>query len=128
MLNNAVLIENLIEDLERAATIDHIVFRDDLKPIDHRLLREDVIVVWHSQADADSVVGESIEAIGRHVYSGSGDAKIRAGDLLEDRSPTRVEARPFEVWSRRWRKHPGPCRRFCLCRRAWVHQVCLGLP
>jgi hypothetical protein len=67
MLNDSILIENLIEDLQRSATVDHVVFRNDLKPIHHRLLRQDVIVVPHSQTNSHAVVGISIETIGRHV-------------------------------------------------------------
>jgi hypothetical protein len=48
MLNDTVLVEDLIEDLEGAAAIDHVVFRDDLEPIDHRLLVENVVVVRNS--------------------------------------------------------------------------------
>ena len=67
MLDHAVLLENRIEHFERPAAIDHEIFRDDLEPIDHRFLRENVLVMRHAQADADSVFGEIIEGIGRHV-------------------------------------------------------------
>jgi hypothetical protein len=74
MLNDSVLIENLVEIFERPPAVDHVVLRDDLKPIDDWLLRENVIVVSNSQTDADSVVGISVEAIGRHRSSDSGKA------------------------------------------------------
>ena len=66
MLHDAVLLENLIEHLERPAAIDHEIFRDDLEPIDDRFLREDVPVMRNAQADADAVIGEIIEWIRRH--------------------------------------------------------------
>jgi hypothetical protein len=67
MLDDAILLENLVEDLERAATIDHVVFGDDLEPVDDGLFGEDVIVVRHAEADSDAVVREPVEAIGWHA-------------------------------------------------------------
>jgi hypothetical protein len=72
MLNDPVLIEDLIEDLEGAAPVDHVVLRDDLKPIDHRLPGENVIVMRNSKADADAIVGVPVKTIGGHVYSDCG--------------------------------------------------------
>ena len=69
MLDDAVLLEDRIEHFERAAAIDHEVFRDDLEPIDHRLLLEDVPVMRHAQADSDSVFGEAIERVCWHPWS-----------------------------------------------------------
>ena len=65
--NTLLWMKDLIEHMERTARIDHEVFRDDLEPIDGRLLRQDVLVMRHAQADADAVIGEIIETIGRHV-------------------------------------------------------------
>jgi hypothetical protein len=67
MLNNAILLKNGVEDLKRSTPIDHEVFRDDLKPIHDRLVRQDVPVMWHPQADSDSVLSESIIGVGRHI-------------------------------------------------------------
>ena len=80
MLDDAVLLEDRIEHLERAAAIDHEVFRDDLEPIDHRFLRENVPVMRNAQADADSVFGEIVEGIGGHVRE-----KLSLGALRESR-------------------------------------------
>ena len=74
MLNHSILVENLVENLERTPTVDHVVLRDDLKPVHERLLRENVVVVRNSQANTDSVVGISVEAIGRHRSSDPGEA------------------------------------------------------
>jgi hypothetical protein len=79
MPNNSVLIENLVEHLEGTSAVDHVVLRDDLKPIDDWLLRENVIVVRNSQTDADSVVAVSVEAIGRHRRSDPGETVQSAG-------------------------------------------------
>jgi hypothetical protein len=38
MLHDTVLGENLVENPEGATAIDHVVFRDDLEPIDYGLL------------------------------------------------------------------------------------------
>ena len=37
MLNDSELIEDLVENLERTSTIDHVVLRGDLKPVQERL-------------------------------------------------------------------------------------------
>ena len=66
VLDDAVLLENLVEHFERTAAVDHVVFGDDFEPVDDRLLGEDVVVVRNAQADADTVIGKCVEAIGRH--------------------------------------------------------------
>jgi hypothetical protein len=67
VLDDAVTFEDLIEDLERAAAVDHVVFGDDLEPVDDGLFGEDVVVVRDAKADPYAVVAETVEAIGWHV-------------------------------------------------------------
>jgi hypothetical protein len=45
VLDDLILLEDLVQDLQRASAFAHIVFADDLKPIDDRLLIENVPVV-----------------------------------------------------------------------------------
>src|SRR5258708_1223036 len=66
MLDDSVLVQDLVECLERAASVDHVVFGDDLKPVDDGLLRENVLIVRNPKSDSHPVVGKSIEAIGWH--------------------------------------------------------------
>src|SRR5579862_7386730 len=66
VLHHLVLIENLVEDLERTAAIDHVVFRDDLKPVDDRLPGQDVAIVRNAKADSDSVLSKAVKAICGH--------------------------------------------------------------
>ena len=66
MLHDAIALEDLIEHGQRSAAIDHEVFRDDFKPVHHRLARKDVLVVRNAQTDSDAVVLECIEAIASH--------------------------------------------------------------
>ncbi len=66
MLDDAVLLENLVEHVQRPSAIDHKVFRDDFEPVDHRLLFENVVVMRDTQADAYSVIGEAVKAISGH--------------------------------------------------------------
>ena len=42
MLDDAVLLENLVEHFERPATVDHEIFGNDLKPVHDRFLFQDV--------------------------------------------------------------------------------------
>ncbi len=64
VLHDAILLENLVEHFERTSAINHEIFRDDLKPIDDRLLFQDVAVMRHAQADSDAVVVEILKWIG----------------------------------------------------------------
>ena len=66
VLNDAILFEYLIKHMKRPAGIDHVIFRDDLEPIDHRLALQNVLVMRNAQADPDAVVGMSIESISWH--------------------------------------------------------------
>ena len=67
VLDDAVLFEDLVEDFEGAASVDHVIFGDDLKPVDEGLLGEDVIVVRDAKADSDTVIREAVEAVGWHA-------------------------------------------------------------
>src|SRR5260221_1675246 len=66
VLDDAVLFKDGIEHFERPASVDHEILRDDLKPIDDRLFRENVPVMWHAQADPNAAFCESVEGICRH--------------------------------------------------------------
>ncbi len=66
VLDDAVLLQDLVEHFERTPAIDHEILRDDLEPVDDRLLSENVPVMRDPQTDADSVFGEIVEGICRH--------------------------------------------------------------
>ena len=66
MLHDSILLQDLIQHVEGAAAVDHVVLGDDLEPIDDRLLLQNVLVVRNAETDADAVVGMTVEAIGRH--------------------------------------------------------------
>src|SRR6266849_3171626 len=89
MLNDLIALKNLIEDMQRSPTIDHVVLGDDLEPIHHRFFRENVLVMRHSKAYSNSKVCESIERICWHV---SRFPRDKEGRDLQPR-PSGVEAR-----------------------------------
>jgi hypothetical protein len=60
---------------ERPSTVDHVIFRDDFKPVDDWLLFKNVLVVRNAQADSDSIFGESVEAICRHRDTSQGEIR-----------------------------------------------------
>ncbi len=66
MLNDIILFEDLIEYLKRTAAVNHVVFRDDLKPVHYRLLAQDVPVVRNPQSNSNAVFGKAVKAIRRH--------------------------------------------------------------
>jgi hypothetical protein len=45
VLDNFVALENLVENLEGTAAVNHEIFRDDLEPVAGRLAGKDVVVV-----------------------------------------------------------------------------------
>ena len=67
MLHHAILLQNPVENVQRAAAIDHKVFRDDFKPVDDRLAAEDVVVVGNAQPDANAVVLKVVKSVSGHM-------------------------------------------------------------
>src|SRR5580692_9699326 len=126
VLHHLVLFQNLIEDAQRAAAIDHEIFGYDFEPLYYRLAREDVVIVRGAQTDPDSVVRVAVKPIGRHS---SLRWTMRKDDAEKYRGPyspalnTRHRCfeiitawdRRLEVSSRRLRIRPCPCRSSCLC-------------
>src|SRR5258707_5676419 len=118
MLHYFVLLEYLIQNMQRPSAVDHEIFGDDFKPVDNRLAGKDVIIVRRPQADPDSIIRKSIKAIFRH-------ASLQRTKLGEGRNrrPLPGEKPPFEsagrlAFSRRRSgSQPCPCRRFCPCSR-----------
>src|SRR6185437_13945565 len=45
MLNNAVTLQYFIEDLKGTASVHHVIFGDNLEPVDNRLLLENMAIV-----------------------------------------------------------------------------------
>ena len=84
MLYDFVVFENLVEDLEGTAAIDHEILRDDLKPVAGGLASEDMVVVRDAQADADAVGGEVVEAICRHDHLEKRKQKLTDRKLRTD--------------------------------------------
>ena len=66
VLNNLVLLEDLVEDLERTAAVTHVVFGNNLEPVHLGFLGENVVVVGNAQADADAEISKAVESVGRH--------------------------------------------------------------
>ena len=66
VLDDMILFEDRIENFQGPAPVDHEILGNDLKPIDDRLFRENVPVMWDAQADPYAVFCESVEGICRH--------------------------------------------------------------
>ena len=66
VLNDPIMLEDPVESRERTPAVDHVIFRDDLEPIDDRLLFEDVGVVRDTQSNPNAVIRERVESICRH--------------------------------------------------------------
>ena len=69
MLDNAILLQDLFENVQRPSAIDHEIFGNNLEPINDRLAREDVMVVRGTQANANAVGSESIKTIRGQLIS-----------------------------------------------------------
>src|SRR5260370_3527349 len=115
MLHYFVLLEDLIQNVQRPSAVDHEIFGDDFKPVDNRLAGEDVIIVRRPQADTNSIIRKPIKFIFSH-------ASLQATKMREGRNyrpPPRREASNHELpgrtaFSRRQSgSHPCPCRSVC---------------
>src|SRR5260370_27252365 len=69
MLDDLIALKNLIENMQRSPTIDHVVLGDNLEPIHNRFLRKNVLVMRHTKAYPNSKVRESVERICWHINS-----------------------------------------------------------
>jgi len=67
MLYDPVAIKNLIEDMQRAPAINHVILWDDLEPTHNRFLSENMPIVRHAKTYPNSKIGESVERICWHV-------------------------------------------------------------
>ena len=67
MLDDFIVLHDAIEHVEGAASVDHVILRNDFKPIDSRLVGEDVVVMGDAQADSDAVILICVETIPGHA-------------------------------------------------------------
>src|ERR1700723_371899 len=67
VLHDFVLLQDLVENPQRASAINHEILGDDFKPVHDRLLAHNVIVVRSAQSDPYSVVSKIVVCVGRHV-------------------------------------------------------------
>src|SRR5277367_803874 len=129
MLYDPVTIKNLIEDMQRAPAINHVILGDDLEPTHNRFLSENMPIVRHAKTYPNSKIGESVERICWHVIF---PRKKRAGTLNPDPLGLNCVSsaaawvdhpwiyHPLVVSIHRSRNRPCPCNRSCQhasCRR-----------
>jgi hypothetical protein len=69
VLYDFVLVQDLIEDSQRASAIDHEILGYDFEPIHHGLARKNVVVVRGAQSDPDAVLGKIVKSVGWHQIS-----------------------------------------------------------
>src|SRR3984957_9651918 len=74
MQDDSVTFKDLVESRQRTTAIDHVIFRDDLEPVDRGLLLEDVGVMRNPQTDPDPVIREPVKSIGWHMLERGGPA------------------------------------------------------
>src|SRR5260370_42494551 len=104
MLHYFVLLEYLIQNMQRPSAVDHEIFGDDFKPVDNRLAGKDVIIVRRPQADPNSVIRKSIKPIFRHASLQG--TRMREG--RHHRPPPRSEVYPLNRPSGRLCPAVGP--------------------
>ena len=71
MLNDAVLLEDLVENAQRTPGVAHVILRNNLEPIHNGFFTQDVAVMRHTQANADAVSGLVVESIRGHGVTGA---------------------------------------------------------
>src|SRR5882724_3918442 len=68
MLHDPVLLEILIEHFERPARIDHEILRNNFEPVHDRLLRENMLIMRHTEADSDAIGRLTVKLVCRHEW------------------------------------------------------------
>ncbi len=66
MLYDFVLIEDLIQNVQRSAAVNHEILRDDFKPVDNGFARKNMLVVRSPQSNPNPVIRKRIKAIRSH--------------------------------------------------------------
>jgi hypothetical protein len=69
VLHYFVVLQDLVENLDGPATIDHEILGDNFEPVAGGFAAEDVVVVGNAQADAYAAGGEIVKAICGHAGS-----------------------------------------------------------
>src|SRR5258707_4401686 len=121
MLDDLIALKNLIKNMQRSSTIDHVVLGDDLEPIHNRLFRENVLVMRHTKTYPNSKVCESVESICWHKVTflkGKEGRDIQprpTGVEVLSSGPAWVDRLAFLI--HRLRSRPCLCRNSCLCSR-----------
>jgi len=69
VLYDFVLVQDLIEDSQRASAIDHEILGYDLEPIDNGFAAQYVMIVLGPQSDSDAVLGKIVKSVGWHQIS-----------------------------------------------------------
>src|SRR5260370_18401667 len=67
VLYDFVLLENLIQNVQRPSAVDHEILRDDFKPADDGLSGQNMIVVRGAQPDPNAIFGEIVESSCGHL-------------------------------------------------------------
>src|SRR5579862_4432408 len=78
MLDHPITLKYEVQRCQRAPAIDHVIFRDDLEPVDRGLLFEDVGVMGNPQTDTDPVIREPVKSIGWHMFAKRGRRRLAA--------------------------------------------------
>src|SRR5277367_3741458 len=117
MLDHSITLKNEVERCQRASAVDHVILRDDFEPVHYGFLLEDVGVMGNPQTDADPVIREPVEWIGWHMFEKKGRRTLAAAP------PGGLVTWLARAWSRRWRRHPFPCRSSCRT-PSWIRRRC----
>jgi hypothetical protein len=103
---SAFLAADQIEYFEGAPPIDHEILRDDLKPIDNGLFRQNMPIMWHAQADPNAVFSESVVGICGHKSLVLEGLCFHARERHAPPGPT-ILGRPGPAQSQGERKEPS---------------------
>jgi hypothetical protein len=98
VLDDFVLLENLIQDVQRPSAVDHEIFRNDLKPVDNRLARENMVVVGSTQANSYTVICKPIKPISWHIFFSCYPEGLRARRSFPALVPAVVVPRLLRGW------------------------------
>src|SRR5258708_32864607 len=67
VLHDFVLIEDLIQNVQRPAAVNHEILGDNFKPVHDGFTRENMLIVRSAQANSNPVISKRVKATFRHV-------------------------------------------------------------
>src|SRR5216683_1610036 len=99
VLHHFVLLQDLIEDVQRPPAIDHEILGNNLEPVAHRLARQNVVVMRRAQSNPNPILRKPIKSICRHFPWTPTEVSKKEGQRCSP-APQQVRNVRLRLWLR----------------------------